>query len=230
MIFKILNEELIVYKDKLNPVLWDENDSLKPEVREKILELVNEFNNNLETPLAILDVELVGSNASYNYNDKSDVDVHIITNFSNYGDPEELVSAAVNAFKTNFNKAYNVDYDGYNVEIYVEDVNSSPMSNGIYSVLRDEWIKKPEPIDPIDVELEPELTDYRKRINTILQGDSVEDIQNMIDALYVLRRNSLATGGEFSKGNLIFKAIRNDGLLDGLKNKKVELRSKELSI
>ena len=37
------------------------------------------FEDNLEIPLNILDIELVGSNASYNYTDKSDVDVHIIT-------------------------------------------------------------------------------------------------------------------------------------------------------
>ena len=36
--------------------------------------------------------------------------------------------------------------------------------------------------------------------------------------------------GEFGKGNLIFKAIRNDGLLDELKEKRNEIKSKELSL
>ena len=32
---------------------------------------------------------------------------------------------------------------GINVEVYVEDVKANTMSNGIYSLFKDEWIKKP---------------------------------------------------------------------------------------
>jgi len=68
------------------------------------------------------------------------------------------------------------------------------------------------------------------RINDILTSGTEEDIIRVIDDLYLLRRNSLVVDGEFGKGNLIFKTIRNDGLLDALKERRVELASKELSI
>jgi hypothetical protein len=209
--------------------LWS-NNKLRKEVKEKIMNLVDEFQSTLDIPLTILDINIVGSNASYNYTDKSDVDVHIITNFEEYGYPQEFIEAAMNSFKTNFNNKYDINYGGYNVEVYVEDIKSSPQSNGIYSVVRDEWIKEPIKLNPIDVDLEPELTEFTNRINQILSNGTEEDILRVIDDLYLLRRNSLVVDGEFGKGNLIFKQIRNDGLLDALKDKRVELSSKELSI
>lgn len=224
-----LNEVLTVAHDELNPAIWD-NGMLKPEVKEKILALVEEFQSTLDVPLHVLDVEIVGSNASYNYTDKSDVDVHIITNFDDYGYPQEFIQAAMNSFKANFNKAYDVDYKGFNVELYVENVNSTPTTNGVYSVIQDKWIKEPQKLEAIEVELEPALTEYRQKIDSALKSGSAEEINAIIDGLYVMRRNSLLVDGETGAGNLIFKQIRNDGLLDGLKNKKVELRSNELSI
>lgn len=224
-----LNEVLTVAHDELNPAIWD-NGMLKPEIKEKILALVEEFQSTLDIPLHVLDIEIVGSNASYNYTDKSDVDVHIITNFDDYGYPQEFIQAAMNSFKANFNKAYDVDYKGFNVELYVENVNSTPTTNGVYSVIQDKWIKEPQKLEAIEVELEPALTEYRQKIDSALKSGSAEEINAIIDELYVMRRNSLLVDGETGAGNLIFKQIRNDGLLDGLKNKKVELRSNELSI
>ena len=224
-----LNEVLTVAHDELNPAIWD-NGMLKPEIKEKILALVEEFQSTLDVPLHVLDIEIVGSNASYNYTDKSDVDVHIITNFDDYGYPQEFIQAAMNSFKANFNKAYDVDYKGFNVELYVENVNSTPTTNGVYSVIQDKWIKEPQKLEAIEVELEPALTEYRQKIDSALKSGSAEEINAIIDELYVMRRNSLLVDGETGAGNLIFKQIRNDGLLDGLKNKKVELRSNELSV
>lgn len=225
----LLTEASVIIHDELNPVLWDGN-TLRDEVRTKILDLVKEFQSTLDIPLTILDINIVGSNASYNYTEKSDVDVHIVTNFEEYGYPQEFVQAAMNSFKSNFNTKYDVTYGGFNVEVYIEDVKSAPQSNGIYSVVDNEWIKEPVKLEPISVDLEPEYSEMINRINDILTSGTEQDIINVIDDLYVIRRNSLVQGGEFGKGNLIFKQIRNDGLLDALKQKRVELASQELSI
>lgn len=218
--------------DKLNKKLWNEDMTLKPEAKEKIIEIADEFKNSIKDylDLNIIDIQLVGSNASYNYTDNSDIDIHIITDFSDYGDPDAIVEAAMNASKTNFNNNYDIEFSGHDVEIYVEDIKSATMSNGIYSVINDEWVKKPEKLEIPEVDLEPLLTDTRKEANEILQSGSADDIVNEINKLYLMRKNSLASDGEFGVGNLVFKEIRNDGLLDGLKNKKLEIRSNELSL
>ena len=72
-----LKEDFVVH-DHLNEKLFSKNNQLLPEVRAKIIQIVDKFEEFSEVPLNILDIQLVGSNASYNYTDTSDLDVHII--------------------------------------------------------------------------------------------------------------------------------------------------------
>lgn len=55
-------------------------------------------------------------------------------------------------------------------------------------------------------------------------------ISDFIEDLYDLRKESIATDGEYGIGNLVFKEFRNRGYLDKLKDMKNEERSKELSL
>jgi len=54
--------------EQLNKKIFD-GEKLKPEVREKILDIVDEFIDNLWIKIDVLDIQLLGSNASYNYTD-----------------------------------------------------------------------------------------------------------------------------------------------------------------
>ena len=45
-----------------------------------------------------------------------------------------------------------------------------------------------------------------------------------------MRKISLASEGEFGKGNLVFKQFRNNGYIDELKNRKYAYKSKELTL
>ena len=45
-----------------------------------------------------------------------------------------------------------------------------------------------------------------------------------------MRKESLAQEGEFGVGNLVFKEFRNQGILQELKDKIVELEDKELTL
>lgn len=45
-----------------------------------------------------------------------------------------------------------------------------------------------------------------------------------------MRKESLATDGEWGIGNLIFKEFRNLGYLDSLKDRKYKHRSRELTL
>jgi len=86
---KILGlNESIEKHDNLNPAIWD-GDKLKPEVREKLLQIVDIFKQNLiedDIDLDIKDVYLIGSNAGYNYTKDSDIDCHIMADFSSLSD------------------------------------------------------------------------------------------------------------------------------------------------
>lgn len=108
-----------------------------------------------------------------------------------------------------------------------EQLTEAANSNGIYS-LKSGWLKTPVKDDiPDDVDLEPELSDWLERAS---HCKTIEDVDNFIDDVYKLRQSSLLQDGEYGKGNLIFKEIRNKGILQGLKDKKVELENDEMSI
>ena len=76
----------------LNPKLWD-GDCLKKGMTYKLLRIAKAFFEFLELPdnVQVLDVLLIGSNANYNWTDKSDIDLHVVINYQAVGDNLHLV-------------------------------------------------------------------------------------------------------------------------------------------
>ena len=90
--FDILEEDIEKH-DTLNPVLWNEDGTLKPEVKEKIDEIVKDFLDGLAEDgikINVKDVKLVGSNCSYNYTKDSDLDIHIVADTKSLECPDNL--------------------------------------------------------------------------------------------------------------------------------------------
>ena len=81
--------------DELNSDLWKDNELL-PEVKEKLLEIVDKFLKGLEKhdiKCKANDVIIVGSNANYNYSENSDIDLHIVADTKAFGDAEKVAKA-----------------------------------------------------------------------------------------------------------------------------------------
>lgn len=232
-----LREVAVELHDCLNIKIWDEENNLRPIVRDRLLQITKQYAEDSEVLNYndILDAEIVGSNASYNYTSQSDLDLHLVVNMENLSCDPALFQLACNAEKINFNKYYDIKVKGIDVELYVEDVKSCTASNGIYSVFKDEWIKFPAKIEvpsfEDDAGYNTLLSEYKTKAEALLEPDTgAEDIDNYINSLYTLRRSGIMTDGEFSQGNFIFKEIRNLGLLDALKDMLKDIRSKELSV
>jgi len=51
-----------------------------------------------------------------------------------------------------------------------------------------------------------------------------------MDGVYKMRQEALLNGGEFSEGNLVFKELRNNGVLQDLKDRKVKLMNDLMSL
>lgn len=167
--------EAIEKHNTLNPKLWDDDNKLLPEVREGIQKVVNQFIKELEdngVELKVLDVILVGSNASYNYTKDSDLDVHIVADTSIIPCEYGLLPVIYNMARSQFNSKYNVSIHGVPIEIYVEDMTTSANSNGIYSLNRG-WIKKPVAIDIPEVDISDKYPKWEKRAEKLIK--EVED-------------------------------------------------------
>ena len=218
--------------DTLNPKFW-ENDQLIPEVEEKLDDIIDQFIlelQNNDIPIKVLDARLVGSNASFNYTDNSDLDVHIVANFADTSCDVPVLNLLYNYFKKNFNDKYAISIHGVPVELYIEDINSSAVSNGIYSLYKREWIKFPEPIEIPDIDITDIFNKYKEKYQEIVKNQDAEAASDLIDELYLLRKDSISTDGEYGEGNLVFKEFRNKGYLDNLKQLLVDETSKELSL
>lgn len=218
------------YSPQLNPLLFEDGE-LKSQVRDKIVQIVDAFLEYAEVSINIADIRLVGSNASYNYNEYSDLDIHIVTDLSKIADPETIARLYFDSIKKNFKDSYDIKIKGIDVELYVEDINTSSVSNGIYSVSQNRWIKEPVVVeDPTDEEIAEAEKIEDEIISKIKSSTSTEELENIIDNLYLLRKDSLAAYGESGPGNLAFKSLRNKGILDRVKDVIRDAESKELSL
>ena len=227
-------EESYQVLDELNPKLWQQDGTLRPEVHDKLIEIQDQFIEELNEnniPVAVLDAWIVGSNASYNYTDQSDLDLHIIVDSNASSCDAAVLQILYNYFKSNFNSKYDISIHGIDVELYIEDVNSNAVSNGIYSLKQDKWIKKPIKADIPEVQLDSQLLQtWADKYNNVVAGVSAQTAQSLVNELYLLRKQSLAVEGEYGQGNLLFKEFRNNGYLDKLKEIAVGDKSKELSL
>ena len=223
-------EESIEVHDNLNPKLWNTDMTLKEEVLIKLKEISDEFINYIEIPLNIVDIEIVGSNASFNYNSKSDIDLHIIVNFAlSYVEPA-ILQQLYNSKKNSFNSNYDLTIKGLPVELYIEDIMSGNATNGRYSILKQEWIKIPTPINYDIPDISKELSEYEEKCDKALKSNDAEEVQDLINEIYMMRKLGLAEEGEASIGNLVFKELRNEDYLNKLRERYYELRSEDLSI
>lgn len=124
-------EEKVEKHDELNPKLWNEDKTLKPEVAEKINDIVDDFLEGLaenEIKINVTDIKLVGSNCSYNYNDKSDLDIHIIADTDSLECPDNLYPLLYSAYRSIWNKNHDVEFYGIPVEIFVETSDTQQMN------------------------------------------------------------------------------------------------------
>lgn len=217
-----LNEDKIKFHKKLNPSLWT-GKILKHEVGVKLLQIAEAFLAYIElNEFKIEDIIFTGSMANYNYNEQSDIDLHIIADFDKL--PTEcplLAQDFFNAKKKIFNDNHDITIYGYKVELYVEDIKQPAQAGGKYSVLYKKWLKLPTPIDVEvdDVTESEKYQDIITNIENILSSEyNVDEANELLNSLYEMRKEGLSNNGELSFENLVFKALRNKGYLGALRS------------
>lgn len=222
------------FHTQLNPVIWD-GMVLKPEVREKLLQIAAAFIDYIEIDIDVEDITLTGSLANYNYTKYSDFDLHIKTDLSEYDAPSDLLKDYFKAKKTVWNTTRNITIKGHEVELYVENVEEPHYSTGVYSLKNNTWIIKPKPITSMeDVDKRLVLTKKKTMldiINYALSPDcSVADAEKAKEKFLDMRKIGLEKGGEFSPENLAYKELRNTGAIEKLIQGVLAKKDAELSL
>ena len=154
--------------DELEPRIW-KDDKLRPFVGKKLMEIANDFIDGLPFNVNVKDIRFTGSLANYHWSKYSDIDLHIVVDFAELDDNKELVKEMFDAKRLRWNENHNITLKGYEVELYIEDEGEQHSSSGIYSVMNDEWINKPERLDTsIDLDTaKKKASDIERQIGSI---------------------------------------------------------------
>lgn len=231
-------------KDTLNPKIWNDVESdtpvLKTNIRKALLQIAGEFLEYLGEDIFIDDVRFTGSLANFNWSEFSDIDLHLYVDFGQFDSEDvEVYKELFNLKKTIFNTTHNIKVKGYEVELYAEDINEVHFSTGVYSVLFDEWVEKPEKENKkIDKDLlSTKVNLMMNKIDGVIEDAQEEDYEKAIkkldtfkEKLKKYRSAGLEKDGEFSYENLVFKFLRRNGYIDKLFNFKNKLMDKNLSV
>jgi hypothetical protein len=217
----------VPYHDQLNTLLWA-NHKLKPEVRYKLLQIAKHFIEYINVkPLALTDVTISGSNASFGYSSSSDIDLHLIVK-----DPPPAFKELFAAKKNNYNNDFDIKIKGIDVEVYVQPSGDPHHSVGIYSVLDDRWISEPTHSTPNvnGKEVRAKARNYSHRIKQAISSNNLETVLSTWNTIKKIRQAGLEDGGEFSVENLAFKLLRNKGVIRKLHRHVIKLQNQQLSL
>lgn len=223
--------------DVLSPLIWDENDTLKSDVRKALLLYAKRFIEFADMEnLEFNDIILIGSMAGYNYNENSDIDVHIVLDFEQISENIEFVGEFFKLKKMLWKENVPVQVKGHDVEIYVQDTISEYHSAGTYSLIKNEWITKPiKKIINLDTAaIQLKSADFMNAIDDLENNQdkkgwlkSYDQLKNKIKKY---RQTGLDVGGEYSIENFVYKVLRNSGYLEKLVELKNNYLTKELTL
>jgi predicted nucleotidyltransferase len=226
----------VEYHDHLNPKVWEGKDgkTLKPEVRKKCLEIAKEFEKFCDTPLDVKDIVLIGSNANYNWNPTSDLDIHILCDIKKLKSCENLTREFFDVKNKKFKEQYDIRIYGLAIEVTVQDIKMGFESDGVYSLIKGKWLHEPKYSPPhYDEDEAIKISDeWKDKINSAMKkpNASHKTLQKVKDDLKKLRQSGLNRKGEFDEKNIAFKDLRRTGVVEKLKNMRDKKLKDELSL
>lgn len=218
-------------KGRLNPKIWKDGE-LNPKIRLKLLDIADDFWDTVGVSwVKPKDYILIGSMCGYNWSEFSDIDLHVLIDFSKVDERSEFVKEYFNLKKNEWNdKHTKLEILGYSVEVYIQDINEPNASNGVYSLEKNKWLKVPseeatKPIGPEKYEIKDRAAEIMTAFDNLVdEYNATDDLyriekigernERILDSVNQARKNDLKKSGEMSMGNIIYKVLRRSGYLD----------------
>jgi hypothetical protein len=215
-------------KDELSQKVWDDF-KLKDEIKEQLIIIGQDFFEKTEIEVDVKDIVFCGSLCNYNWSEKySDFDLHIIIDFNDVNEDYELVEKLCDYAKKMWNSQHDIKIKGYDVEIAIQDENDlsetlkTTRMGGVYSLLNNKWIKKPNKVEfePDENLIKEKSKTLMMKIDDIEESDNIDydDLKEKTESVWKkikdFRKSGLESeSGEFSIGNLVFKLLRRNGYI-----------------
>jgi hypothetical protein len=223
--------DAVKFNDKLNPRIW-QGDKMKPQVRAKLLQIAEDFKQSLGlSDLEVKDITVSGSNAGYTYTPNSDIDLHLVVDLPQ-ADSSEVYRELFDAKKFQYNETHNISIGGYDVELYVENANQPPVSQGMYSVVKDDWLNIPKKrratVDDNAVKSKYDV--MKHRIEGAIASENFKRLSNTAAKIKKMRQAGLDKHGELGPENLAYKMLRTQGVIKALYDARTAAQDKKLSL
>jgi len=215
-------------KDELSQKVWDDF-KLKDEIKEQLITIGQDFFEKTEIEVDVKDIVFCGSLCNYNWSENySDFDLHIIIDFNDVNEDYELVEKLCDYAKKMWNSQHDIKIKGYDVEIAIQDENDlsetlkTTRMGGVYSLLNNKWIKKPNKVEfePDENLIKEKSKTLMMKIDDIEESDNIDydDLKEKTESVWKkikdFRKSGLESeSGEFSIGNLVFKLLRRNGYI-----------------
>ena len=189
--------DAVKFNEELNPRIW-QGSRMRPEVRKKLLAIARDFKQSLGlSDLEVKDITLSGSNAGYTYTPHSDIDLHLVVDMPQ-AETDEVYRELFNAKKYQYNDEHNLSIGGYPVELYVQPVNQPHHSQGIYSVLNNDWTaiprKRKSTVNDGAVKSKYEL--MKHRIESTIDSGDIKRLTRTAARIKQIRQAGLDKNGE----------------------------------
>jgi len=219
--------DFVTVNRRLNPKLWDK-DVLKPEIKKQLIKIAEVFKEFIGIDIEVIDYTITGSNANYMWTAYSDLDLHIIVK----GMPDEKERELFNAKKALWSEEHNITVKGLPVECYVQGSEEEHHSTGVYSILADRWLEKPKKVKPKidDAAVKAKKNSLHHDIETALLSKDITKLRTVKQKITQMRKAGLEKAGEWSTENLVFKILRNLGMIDKMTQEIRDLEDQELSL
>jgi len=222
-------DDAVKFNDHLNPRLWDSAEHLRPEVREQLLRIAEDFREFLGVPdLDLVDVTISGSNAAYTYTPNSDIDLHLVVNM-----PEDPVYRELfDAKKFQYNEQHDITIGGADVELYVQNADQPHISQGVYSLINNDWLQVPRRVKSVvdDTSTRNKFETVGRQIERAIKSGNLKRMTRLADKIKKMRQTGLESHGEFGPENLAFKMLRKQGLIKELYDARNAAKDKEFSL
>jgi hypothetical protein len=178
--------------------------------------------------LEVKDYTVTGSNANYTWTQYSDLDLHLIVP----GTPTDEQRELYNAKKALWGEQHNITIKGLPVECYVQGEDEPHHSTGVYSLSKDQWLIKPKKVEPKidDASVEAKKDSVMHDVEIAMLSKDLNKLRLVKEKVAKMRKAGLERAGEWSVENLVFKILRNLGIIDQLSEIIRDLEDQELSL
>ena len=183
------------------------------------------FRQNNFNPYAF-DFYLTGSLCTYQYSEKSDVDISIVCNAEEFDEEDraDLIAIVIESLDGEFFPRTKHQYQHFvqPIGVDIEDLFILGLRSA-WDFQKEEWVLKPRRDYAHNIQKEkPDWilsgVQISDKINTLIDYHQYEKAKEMYKDIHRRRKEDQIEYGDYSEGNIIYKFLDNNGTFDRLRN------------